>query len=127
MKRLLPLALLALLALPAVPVRAAENGLQWRGWDSGLREAGRSDRPVLARGPGGSPGRAAQGPARRRLADRTGYRAPGFGSGLGPLAARDRARRDRRPPPRIDLVDPARSRPADPARGHVRAWDQRRD
>ncbi len=46
MKRLLPLALLALVILAPGAARA-DAGVQWRGWDAGLREAGKSQRPVL--------------------------------------------------------------------------------
>src|SRR5258705_12969897 len=49
MKHRLPLLLTALLALvlAAPAAGAAGTGLQWQGWDSGLKDAGKSQRPVL--------------------------------------------------------------------------------
>jgi thioredoxin-related protein len=47
MKRLLPFAILALLSLAAPRPACAAGRLQWQAWDAGLREAGKSRRPVL--------------------------------------------------------------------------------
>lgn len=48
MKRLLLLALLLLVAVPdARAGRVSDPGVRWRAWDAGLREAGKSQRPVL--------------------------------------------------------------------------------
>jgi thioredoxin-related protein len=49
MKHRLSLLLITLLALvlSASMAGAAGSGLQWQGWDSGLKDAGKSQRPVL--------------------------------------------------------------------------------
>ena len=46
-RRSIRLALLPLLALAALPVRAADAPIAWRDWDQGLREARQSGRPVM--------------------------------------------------------------------------------